>query len=157
MGHKSRHSWMIQLISSSEHATVSDVHSKHISTHKGLYLSHFALPCSSTMPTKQPPPSCERQCSKIESMPAIAVQSSHYTAVAQQQALLYLGCGKVEGITLAVAQCMVEAPESILPCCLPLVQQVSIGLACSQCAEGGGLVGGLWVLPAHGGSLVPFL
>ena len=62
---------------------------------------------------------------------------------------LYLRCSKVEGITLAVAECMVEAKEGALPGCMALAQQLATALGCSKGGQGGRGVAGLWVLPAH--------
>lgn len=39
------------------------------------------------------------------------------------------GCGKIEGIALAVAQCMVQPSNSILPGHLTLLKQICICLA----------------------------
>ena len=62
---------------------------------------------------------------------------------------LYLRCSEVEGVTLAVAECMVEASEGVLPGCMALAQQLTTALGCCKGSQGGRGVANVRVLPAH--------
>lgn len=61
-----------------------------------------------------------------------------------------LGSGQVKGVTLAMAQCKVQASERLLPGGMALCYQViGTGSCCLKGGQGGWGVGGLRVLPAH--------
>ena len=62
---------------------------------------------------------------------------------------LYLRGSEVEGMTFAVAECMIEAGEGMLPSCMALGHQVTTVLGCCKGSEGGRGVAGVRVLPAH--------
>ena len=52
---------------------------------------------------------------------------------------------------------MVQSPEGVSPGCMSLFQQAGICFDRAQSCKGGGLIGGLRVLPAHACCLIPFL